>query len=51
MKEIIKKTIIYIDGKEFITESCDFSESIADYEKECDCTLDDEEIIEYILEP
>ena len=50
MKQIIEKTIIIIDGKEFITRSCDFSQCVSEYEKEQECELDDQEIIDYISE-
>lgn len=51
MKEIVLKTIIYIDGREIVTDSRDFSESIAEYEKEQETNLQDWEIVDYIIQP
>jgi len=51
MKQIILKTILYIDGREIVTDSRDFSESIAEYETEQDSALSDEEIVDYIIQP
>ena len=48
-KEIVLKTIIYIDGIPTITKSCDYSENISEYEKECDYELAKSDIIDYIL--
>jgi hypothetical protein len=50
MKEIVLKTIIYIDGREIVADSRDFSESIAEYEKEQEIQLEDWEIVSYIIQ-
>lgn len=51
MKEITIKTILTINGREVLISSQDFSESIAEYEREQEYELDDKEIIEYIIQP
>lgn len=51
MKEVILKTIIYIDGREIVTDSRSFSESVFEYEKEQETDLEDWEIVNYIIQP
>ncbi len=51
MKEITIKTILTINGREVLVSSQDFSESIAEYEREQEYELDEREIIEYIIQP
>lgn len=51
MKQIILKTTLLIDNEEILVDSRDFSESIAEYEKEQEHTLNRDEIIRYIIQP
>ena len=50
MKQITLKTTVTIDGVEHILSTCDYSESIADYQKDLEETISDDEIIEFIKE-
>lgn len=50
MKQITLKTTVTIDGVEHILSTCDYSESIADYQKDSEETISDDEIIEFIKE-
>lgn len=51
MRNIILKSILIIDGEEILANSQDFSASIAEYEKEQKYTLDNKEVIDYIIQP
>ncbi|MBV6514216.1 MAG: hypothetical protein FMNOHCHN_03806 [Ignavibacteriaceae bacterium] len=51
MKQIILKTTLLIDNEEVLVDSRDFSQTIAEYEKEQEHTLDREEVIRYIIQP
>lgn len=51
MKEITLKTTLFINGEEILVDSRDFSESIAEYEKEQGYELDNKEVIDYIIQP
>ncbi len=51
MKQITLKTILTIDNEEILVDSRDFSQTIAEYEKEQDHTLDKDEVINYIIQP
>jgi hypothetical protein len=48
MKEITLKTILIIDNEEILVGSSDFSQTIAEYEKEQGYELDNDEILDYI---
>lgn len=50
MKQITLKTTVTIDGVEHILSTRDYSESIADYQKDLEETISDDEIIEFIKE-
>lgn len=50
MKQIIKKTIILIDGVEHIVKTCDYSESVADFQTNMEETLSAQDIIDFILD-
>lgn len=45
MKQIIKKTIILIDGVEHVVKSCDFSESVADFQTNMEETLSPQKLL------
>lgn len=50
MKQITLKTIVLINGVEHVLSSCDYSESIADYERDGEEILDSEGVIGFIKE-
>ena len=50
MKSVTIKTTLIVDGREYLVNSQDFRESIAEYESEQEYELDDKEIISYISE-
>jgi len=50
MKQIHLKTTVTIDEVEYTLSICDYSESIANYQKDLEETVSDDEIIEFIKE-
>lgn len=50
MKNIHLKTTVTIDGVEYTLSTCDYSESIADYQKDYEEIISDDEIIDFIKE-
>lgn len=51
MKEITLKTTLFINGEEILVDSRDFSQTVAEYEKEQGYELDKDEVIRYIIQP
>jgi hypothetical protein len=51
MKEITLKTILTINGREYLVNSQNLSETVAEYESEQEYELDDKEVFEYIVSP
>lgn len=51
MKEITLKTILIINGREYLVNSQDLSETVAEYESEQEYELDDKEVFKYIVSP
>lgn len=50
MKQITLKTIVLIDGIEVDVRTADFSQSVADLEKDLDCPMSDEDIVNHVFE-
>ena len=44
------KTIITIDGKDYVIETCDYSESVAEAINDSACGNSSDEIIEFVLQ-